>query len=325
MKFTRIALSAAVLLALGACATQQPPPQSLLDATSALQRAQARPDVLANAPLELKKASDTLERANNLQAKNAPAAEISSVAYVAQRQAETAIAVANAKRSDDGIRSAEVDRERARANAREREAAASQNAAQIARIDASVAEQNAAEARRRAQMAEGQATAALVTAAQTQQRNQQLQEQTSNLQAQTVALQSQLNELNAKKTERGMLVTLGDVLFEVNRSEVKPTSLEALRKLADFMGQHPDRNVLIEGFTDSSGSTATNETLSRRRAEAVANALISMGVQSTKLKFVGYGEAYPISANTTEANRAMNRRVEVYISDDQQPVRSRNG
>lgn len=318
MKHARIAISTAALLALGACATRETPPQALLEATATVQQAQTNPLVQSNAPLELKKASDTLARANALQAKGESVAEVSSAAYVAQRQAQAAIAVATAKANDDRIRASEVERERARADAREREAAASKDVAQVARRNAAAAEQNAAVAQQRAAAAEGQASVAIVAAAQTQQRNEQLQQQTA-------ALRAQLNELNAKQTERGMLVTLGDVLFELNRSEVKPGAMDSLRKLADFMRQNPERNVLIEGYTDSTGSAAYNEALSQRRAESVAKVLTDMGVSSAKVKFVGYGPAFPVSANTTESNRAMNRRVEVYISDDQQPVRARNG
>jgi outer membrane protein OmpA-like peptidoglycan-associated protein len=75
-----------------------------------------------------------------------------------------------------------------------------------------------------------------------------------------------------------MLVTLGDVLFEFGRADIKPGSQGALRKLADYLQHHTDRRVLIEGYTDSVGSDAANLTLSQRRADSVAAALGAMGV-----------------------------------------------
>ncbi|MBC7941871.1 MAG: OmpA family protein, partial [Chitinophagaceae bacterium] len=178
--------------------------------------------------------------------------------------------------------------------------------------------QTAAAAQQRAGMAESQAATSAAAAAATQQRNDQLQQQTA-------MLQRELEAMNAKKTERGMLVTLGDVLFEFGRAEIKPTSMESLRKLADFLKQNPERNVLIEGFTDSIGSASSNDVLSRRRAEAVANALSGLGVPAAKIRSTGYGKEYPIADNSTDSNRALNRRVEVYISDNDQPVQPRRG
>ena len=134
---------------------------------------------------------------------------------------------------------------------------------------------------------------------------------------------AQLTELQAKQTDRGMLVTLGDVLFEFGRADIKPGSQGALRKLADYLQQHTDRRVLIEGYTDSVGSDAANLALSQRRAESVAAALGAMGVATSRISTRGYGESYPVADNGTETNRALNRRVEVYISDNDQPVRAR--
>ena len=81
--------------------------------------------------------------------------------------------------------------------------------------------------------------------------------------------------------------------------------------------------MLIEGHTDSIGSDAYNEQLSRRRAEAVATALERMGVAAPRVTVIGYGKQYPIADNSTDTNRAMNRRVEVYLSNNNQPVRPR--
>ena len=120
-----------------------------------------------------------------------------------------------------------------------------------------------------------------------------------------------------------MLVTLGDVLFETNKAEVKPAAQNSLRKLADFLKEFPKRQVLIEGHTDNVGSASYNEALSRRRADAVDSALGGMGVSTQRVDTAGYGEEFPITDNRSESNRALNRRVEVYIGEDDQQVKAR--
>ncbi len=314
-------IAAAVLLA--ACASQQPPPPELLQARSAVQTAGANPQVLANAPLELKKATDTLDRANALNAKGESLAEVASTAYVARRQAETAMAIADAKQNAATIQSAEAERERARADARAADARRAQAQAANARADASGARAQALSAQQLAEAARAQADASEARAKAARDEAANAQASASAAQLQAAALQAQLTELQAKQTDRGMLVTLGDVLFEFGRADIKPGSQGALRKLADYLQQHTDRRVLIEGYTDSVGSDAANLALSQRRAESVAAALGAMGVATSRISTRGYGESYPVADNGTDTNRALNRRVEVYISDNDQPVRSR--
>lgn len=130
-------------------------------------------------------------------------------------------------------------------------------------------------------------------------------------------------ELQAKQTERGTLVTFGDVLFDYNRAELKPGGLRNVQKLADFLNSDPQSQVIVEGYTDSTGSDAYNQDLSERRAEAVRAALVRMGVDPRRVAVQGYGEQYPVASNADSAGRAMNRRVEVTISNDDQPVTPR--
>src|SRR5674476_1079161 len=126
----------------------------------------------------------------------------------------------------------------------------------------------------------------------------------------------QLKELNAKKTERGLVITLGDVLFSTNKAQLKPGGMRNMQKLADFLKQYPQRKVLVEGHTDSTGSDSLNQELSDRRAYAVRTALIDMGISSDRINTRGYGEAYPVAGNDTAASRQLNRRVEIILSDD---------
>ena len=132
------------------------------------------------------------------------------------------------------------------------------------------------------------------------------------------------NSLNAKQTERGTLVTFGDVLFDYNKSELKPAAQGDIGKLAAFLQQNPDRKAIVEGYTDSTGSAAYNQTLSERRANSVRAALVRMGVDPTRIVAQGYGKEYPVADNGSNSGRAMNRRVEVTISNDNQPVAPRS-
>jgi outer membrane protein OmpA-like peptidoglycan-associated protein len=301
---------------LSACASNRTTPPALSDARTAVQSAQTDPLVLNNAALELKKATDALKRAEDLNGKGESLAEVESAAYVATRQAQTAMTIAQAKRDEDAIKTAEVERERARADARGVEARRAQAAAMAARVDATVA-------RDQAGMAQQQADASRMQAMDAEQRARAAREQAMQAQATTVVLQQQLTDLKAQHTERGTLVTLGDVLFESGSSDIKPGAVDALRKLASFLQQHPERMVAIEGFTDSVGNEAFNVKLSQRRAESVAAALAQVGIAPQRIVARGYGETFPVADNSSATNRALNRRVEVYISDNDQPVRAR--
>lgn len=143
------------------------------------------------------------------------------------------------------------------------------------------------------------------------------------LQAREEQIKKLQRDLQARQTERGTLVTFGDVLFDLNRAELKPNGLREVQKLANFLQENPQRQVLIEGYTDSSGSDAYNLQLSERRANAVLAALVKMGVNTQRIVAQGHGEAYPVADNDSPASRAMNRRVEVTISNDDQPVAPR--
>jgi outer membrane protein OmpA-like peptidoglycan-associated protein len=120
-------------------------------------------------------------------------------------------------------------------------------------------------------------------------------------------------ELQVQQTDRGLVVTLGDILFDVDRAQLNPGGELQVARLADALHQMPDRNVLIEGHTDSAGSDAYNDDLSQRRADAVEDLLIIQGIEPTRVVTRGYGERFPVTTNDTAAGRQQNRRVEVVI------------
>lgn len=128
-------------------------------------------------------------------------------------------------------------------------------------------------------------------------------------------LERQLAELQARETERGYVLTLGDILFDVDRAELTAGGVQQVGRLAEFMREFPERNVVIEGHTDSTGADSYNLQLSELRATAVRDLLIRQGIEPSRIASRGYGELYPIAPNDTQAGRQQNRRVEVVILD----------
>jgi OOP family OmpA-OmpF porin len=137
-------------------------------------------------------------------------------------------------------------------------------------------------------------------------------------------LEQELAALQAKETERGLVMTLQEgVLFEYDRAELKPGAMRNLEPLLTFLREHPDRALLIEGYTDSTGSDSYNIELSQRRAEAVRSFLVSNGISADRVLARGYGESYPVTTNETEAGRQQNRRVEIVIAHEGQQIAER--
>ena len=129
-------------------------------------------------------------------------------------------------------------------------------------------------------------------------------------------LQAEVDQLKATPTPRGLVMTLGDVLFDTGRAELNPGAARKLDQLAQFLNEHKDRRVQIDGFTDSVGTDAYNEQLSQRRADAVKAALTSRGIDASRIGTEGYGKAYPVANNNDSGGRQLNRRVEVVIGGD---------
>ena len=313
-----LTLLMAALVAAG-CASVSAPPPALVEARNTVSAASADPNVLANAPLELKKANDALARADQALAKGDDV-EVNHHAYLAAQRARTAIAAGNAKASEDLIKTAQVERERARADAREREAQRARSSAVAARADARDARADANIQRDQAAIAQQQASIAQREAANANSQAASAQAQADAANARAASLAVQRAALEALKTDRGLVITLGDVLFEFGRAEVKPSARARMVQLADFLKQYPDRRVSIEGHTDSVGSAAYNAELSQRRADAIKGQLIGLGIAPDRIATMGYGKDFPVAANDTDTNRAINRRVEVVISEAGQTV-----
>jgi outer membrane protein OmpA-like peptidoglycan-associated protein len=126
----------------------------------------------------------------------------------------------------------------------------------------------------------------------------------------------EIMNLQAKQTDRGLVMTLSDVLFDTGRATLKPGADRDLDRLAQALKDNRNTRVLIEGHTDSVGGDDYNQALSERRAEAVADALRLRGVPPDRYEVKGLGKAFPVASNETSAGRQQNRRVEIVFSDD---------
>ena len=265
------------------------PQNSLLDeARSDYQAAQANPQVVELASYELKRAGDALSKATEAGSKQGDAAMVSHLAYLAKQRTAIAQETAKQKAAEATVASAARERGDIRLEARTAEA-------DRALQSAEAAQQEAALSRMQSEISQEQARDAEMRSSQ---------------------LEAELKELNAKQTERGLVITLGDVLFDTNKAQLKPGGTRSLEKLAGFLKQYPQRNVRIEGYTDSTGSADYNLGLSDRRANAVRTSLLDMGINSDRITTRGYGQESPVASNDTAMGRQLNRRVEIILSDE---------
>ena len=118
---------------------------------------------------------------------------------------------------------------------------------------------------------------------------------------------------NIRETTRGLVVSLSDVLFDVNQATLKAGAEQNIRRISAILNQYPDYQISVEGHTDATGTDAYNQDLSTRRAAAVRQALVAGGVPAERIVSVGYGESQPVATNDTPAGRQQNRRVEVIV------------
>ncbi len=137
--------------------------------------------------------------------------------------------------------------------------------------------------------------------------------ETQKAETENMRLQRELAALQAEKTDRGMVMTLGDVLFETGKADLMPGAMNTINRLAQFMRQYPEKRLQIEGHTDSTGSASFNLRLSEDRANAVRNVLLAEGVSNSRMETTGFGMGQPVATNATVEGRQRNRRVEIVI------------
>lgn len=294
-----------------------PANNSLLDqARNDYSNAQASPQVTSLAAGELKQASDSLDKANNAWTKRENSALVDHLAYVAKQQVAIAQETASEKAAQLAVANASSERDRVRLDARTREADAAQRSAEDSKRQSEAAQRSAEASQRSAEASQRQAVTERQAANDAQLNAQAARQQTQDAESRSRQLEAQLKEMEAKKTDRGMVITLGDMLFDTNRAQLKSGGMRNVQKLADFFKQYPQRKVMIEGFTDSTGSDTRNQELSDQRAYSVRTALLGMGIGADRITSRGYGESYPVAGNDTAAGRQLNRRVEIIVSDD---------
>jgi outer membrane protein OmpA-like peptidoglycan-associated protein len=232
------------------------------------------------AALDLEAAKKDLEVAESA-AINHRDPEIAQPAYLATQTARLAQARAAAKADDARVAAGQAERDRIQLAARSREVDNAQAQTNAAKMSANAANQQAAAATEQA-----------------------------------ARLQAEIDQLKATPTDRGLVLTLGDVLFDTGKSELNSGASRKLDQLAQFLSEHKDRRVQIDGFTDSVGSESYNQELSQRRANSVKNALLTRGIASMRINTEGYGKAFPVASNADSGGRQLNRRVEVVIGGD---------
>ena len=286
----------AVSMAIAACSTAPTNTAMLDQARGDFMAAQGNPAVAANAPLEFKNATDALDQANAASAHGNSISDVDKLAYIAKQRIATAQEVARAKQAEAQVAQAERQRDQIQLQQRTQEAQAARTQADQARASADQARLQAASA----------------------------YQQARDEQARSAALASQLADLKAKQTERGLVITFSDVLFNVDRAELSADGMRVAQKLADILNQDPQGIVMVEGFTDSTGTASHNLELSQRRAESVRNALIGMGISDQRIATRGYGQAYPVASNDSAGNRQLNRRVEIVLSQNGAPISNRH-
>ncbi|HJU69394.1 MAG TPA: OmpA family protein [Gemmatimonadaceae bacterium] len=118
---------------------------------------------------------------------------------------------------------------------------------------------------------------------------------------------------NLQQTQRGLVISLSDILFDVGKSTLKPGSQASIQRIAVVLTQYPQHQILVEGHTDATGSDEFNLQLSRDRANSVRTALVAGGVEASRITAEGFGESRPVAGNDTAAGRQQNRRVEIVI------------
>jgi outer membrane protein OmpA-like peptidoglycan-associated protein len=277
---TKFVTGVGIALMIAGCASTPKPNEALESARSTVQAAQADPNAAKYAAVDLQAAKSDLAVADAAFIKR-DEPSIAQPAYMAAQNARLAQLRGAAKADDARVAAGQAERDKIILAARTNQvdsANRAKDAANRATDDAKISRDQATENATR--------------------------------------LQAEVDALKAKPTDRGLVLTLGDVLFETGSSTLSSGAARNMDRLVQFLSDHPERLVQIDGFTDSIGTDSFNEDLSQRRADAVRYQLVSRGIVSTRIATQGYGKAYPVASNSESSGRQLNRRVEVVIGSD---------
>lgn len=318
----RLALSTLSLALLAAaCSTLPDGNPALEQARSRLASAQGDPEVVALASPELTRARDALQRADRARSDGADVQTVDHLSYLATQHVVIAEETARSRAAQAVTAGAAAERDRLRLDQRTQQADRAERAlADADRLNARQGEQLASAERVTVRTAAELAAAELendrrrADLLQSEARARDERARVAERDARVSDLEGQLRAINARKTERGIVVTLGDLLFDSGRAGLQAGGLHSMERLAEFLQRNPSRRAVIEGYTDSAGSDEFNRDLSDRRAHAVMDALVARGVNRSRLSTEAFGEGRPVADNATAQGRQLNRRVEVVFA-----------
>lgn len=320
-----LALTAIALLV--GCATPPPPPGVLDNLRDDLAALEENTELAELAPQALADARSAVRRAA---AEELSEEERAQRVWLARKELEIARAEGFAERARRDIETVEQRRTRLLLRASRLEAQQARRAAESALLNsvatreemeraremASRSEQARDQASQREREARREAEQAR-RVAEAQSAEVDLARREADLASQQArSLQRRLEYMEYRQTDRGVVVTLGDVLFAVGETELLPSAAQSLDDVIELLESEPDKDIRIEGHTDSTGPAALNLRLSEARANAVKDALIERGIDADRLRAVGMGEDFPIATNQTEEGRASNRRVDVIVLNE---------
>ena len=279
------------LTVLTACSSAPKLASGITDVRAELSALQANQELAVLAPTAITQAEQAVRAAEQPVKDEALS---SHLVFIADRKVNIAWALAQSRYAEEQQKVLAKARDDARLDSRTREADLAQQDARNARTDAATARQQTDVAQQQVLNAKADADNAAQLASE---------------------LQAQIKLLNARQSERGWVVTLGDVLFDTGKANLKSATSQHLADLASFLSKYPLRGAIIEGHTDNVGSSGYNQGLSQQRADSVRNFLLGRGIQSGRLSSQGKGEELPIAGNDSAGGRQQNRRVEVIITE----------
>ncbi|NEZ03322.1 OmpA family protein [Wenzhouxiangella sp. XN201] len=318
----------AIALLVSACAVQQTRENSdLRNLRADLEEFRENEDLSDRVPLALADAERAVRAA---EAEGLSEAELGHRIHLAGKRIEIARAEAfraqaleeidsiDDTRTDLLLRASRLEVEDARREAERawRQSQAAQEDSERSRLEAMTAEDLREEAARREREAREEAQAAR-RLAEAQSNEIELARREAELATEAAeSMRRRLEYLELRETDRGVVVTLGDVLFASGETTLQPEAEARLRDVVELLASEPDKQIRIEGHTDSTGSASANMRISRQRAEAVRDALIELGIDAERVQAVGMGEDFPIASNESADGRSQNRRVDVILLND---------
>lgn len=325
--FVKTTLAAWLALVLAACTTAPKKDLAFEQVRNQLEELKSNAELADHAPLALGEAERALRNAETATGDDDYR---NHLLYMADRRIQIARAIAQREQLENELEASEEERNRMLVRASQLEAEQARFEAERARLISAATAEDAERARMQAEEAGRREAESARTAEQAIEEAEQAKAlaETSALAAdlarqeadlaseQAQSLRRQLENLQLRQTESGVVVTLGDVLFETGEADLKEEARSSLVEVVDLLQSEPEKKIRIEGHTDAVGSAETNLELSQQRADAVKETLASLGVDAGRITSVGMGEDFPIGSNETAEGRSRNRRVDVILLDD---------